>query len=162
MFISVKNDTGAVPPLEYLPAAAGTYQAGQLLMVAAGLLTALTAAVSGMPQYVCMTSGKVEDRQPIAVTRVNAGTVYETVLGEDINEGMGTMLGVLSDGLRAGGTGCFELVSVEGMEEGCTVRGRFVPGTGGGMAAVCCGEPCEDAGECLTEGGETMKEDETE
>ena len=158
MFSPVKNDTGAVAPLEHLPAAAGSYMAGQVLTMTAGKLAALAAALPGMPQYLCMMSGTVEDETLIAVTRVNAGTIYETVLGEDIKEGTGTMLGVLSDGLRCGGAGCFEIVSAEGLEEGSSVRGRFVPGAGSASAAACCGE----AGECPVEENETMKEDAAE
>lgn len=147
VFIPVKNDTGAVAPLEHLPAAAGSYMAGQILTMTAGKLAALAAALPGMPQYLCMTSGTVEDETLIAVTRVNAGTIYETVLGEDISEGAGTMVGVLSDGLRAGGAGCFEIVSAEGLEEGSRIRGRFVPGAGSAAGTACAagnGCPLED------------------
>jgi len=41
VFVPIKRDTGAMLPWEYLGAAAGTYQAGQMLTVTDGKLSAL-------------------------------------------------------------------------------------------------------------------------
>ena len=57
-FIPVKSDNGAVLPWEYMPAAAGTYQAGQLLSMSGGQLAALSRiiyALVGIAGLWCIT-----------------------------------------------------------------------------------------------------------
>ena len=57
MFIPIKSTDGAMTPFEYIEAAAGTYQVGQLLNVADGKLAAIAADQATTPPYVCMQSG---------------------------------------------------------------------------------------------------------
>ena len=49
VFLPVKSNTGALLPWEYLGAAAGTYQAGQMLTVTEGKLAALSQASTTTP-----------------------------------------------------------------------------------------------------------------
>ena len=59
MFIPIKSTDGAMTPFEYIEAAAGTYQVGQLLNVTDGKLAAIAADQATTPPYVCMQSGTV-------------------------------------------------------------------------------------------------------
>ena len=59
MFIPIKSTDGAMTPFEYIEAAAGTYQVGQLLGVTDGKLAAIAADQATTPPYVCMQSGTV-------------------------------------------------------------------------------------------------------
>lgn len=59
MFIPIKTNDGAMTPFEYMEAAAGTYQVGQLLNVTGGKLAAIAADQATTPPYVCMQSGTV-------------------------------------------------------------------------------------------------------
>ena len=70
MFIPIKSTDGAMTPFEYIEAAAGTYQVGQLLNVTDGKLAAIAADQATTPPYVCMQSGTVAAGELLAVTRV--------------------------------------------------------------------------------------------
>lgn len=127
MFYPKKMD-GVLRSWEYLPAAAGTYQAGQLLNVSGGKLAALSAASTTTPPYLCQADAVVEDGQELPVTRVNGEDIYETVLGAaDTSLAMGKMLQVGADGksVNATATGTFEVVSFDGTAADSVVRGRF-------------------------------------
>jgi len=126
-FFPVKSDTGAKLPWEYLAAAAGTYKAGQLLNITGGELTAITAASSETPPYLCMADVTVtEAGTPIPVTRVSKDYIYETTLAADNASAVpGAKLGVDAEGMAADGTGTFELVSVDGTSKDDVVRGRW-------------------------------------
>lgn len=54
MFIPIKSTDGAMTPFEYIEAAAGTYQVGQLLNVMDGKLAAIAADQATTPPYVCI------------------------------------------------------------------------------------------------------------
>lgn len=128
MFVHCKGDTGAVPPWEHLRAAAGTYQAGQLLTVSGGKLAAISGALDTTPPYLCMAERTVEDGELLPVTRVSRDYIYETTLAAAAaGAAVGGMLQIASGGLKAEtGSGTFEIVSLSGTAAGDTVRGRFV------------------------------------
>ena len=69
MFSPHKTDTGAVLPWEYMPAAAGTYQAGQLLNAKNGSLPPVSAASPTPPGYLCMANITVTVEELVPVTR---------------------------------------------------------------------------------------------
>lgn len=128
MFVPVKSNTGAMLPWEYLGAAPGTYQAGQMLTVTEGKLAKLSGASTTTPPYLCMADVTAAEGQVIPVTRVEGTFLYETTLSAlyaDAKPGVKVQVG--EDGLTvAQGSGTFELVDVEGTQAGDTVRGRFV------------------------------------
>lgn len=129
MFLPMKSDTGNLLPWEYMLAAAGTYQAGQLLGVTGGKVTALTAATTTTPPYLCMADKTVAAGEALPVTRVSRDYIYETQLSAKAASAVpGTKLEVSAGGLKADATaaGTFELVSLEGVEAGDFVRGRWV------------------------------------
>lgn len=129
MFLPVKSDTGAATPWEYLSAAKGSYQVGQLLNVSGGKLTAITAACATTPPYVSMAEKSVEDGELLAVARVNGESIYETTLSAAAAKAdVGTKLEVSAGGLEAdaAGAGSFEIVSLEGTAKGDTVMGRWI------------------------------------
>ncbi len=128
-FLPVKTDTGASTPWEHLTAAAGAYKVGQLLSVTGGKLTAITAASTTTPPYVCMADATVADGELLPVVRVNEDAIYETTLSAAAASAkVGTKLEVSAGGLEAdaAATGTFEVVTImEGTAKGDTVRGRF-------------------------------------
>lgn len=128
MFSPHKTDTGAVLPWEYMPAAAGTYQAGQLLNAKNGTLTPISAASTTTPGYLCMADITVTAGQLVPVTRIQHTAIYETQLSaEAADAAEGTCLQVSAGGLQvdAATTGSFEVTYIEGTAAGSMVRGRF-------------------------------------
>ncbi len=126
-FAPIKSGTGAVPPWEYLPAKAGTYQCGQMAGTSGGLVTALSGTSSATPPYLCMAQTSIMlDGEPLPVTRVSGDVIYETVLNAAGSVQVGGKLGVAAGGLEAGGSGTFEVTWVDGAAKGDPVRGRFV------------------------------------
>ena len=114
---------------EYLPAAAGTYQAGQALTVASGKLAAISAASATTPEYICMADGTVAADDLIPVIRVTEDIELETTLSAAASSMvMGTKLEVSEGGLQvdAAAEGTFEVKSYEGTAAGSTVIGRFL------------------------------------
>lgn len=135
MFIPIKSNDGAMTPFEYLAAAAGTYQVGQLLNVTDGKLAAIAADQATTPPYVCMQSGTVAAGDALAVVRVNEKYIFETELAaEAAAVTVGTKIQVANGGLKAKYVtsssnpvpGTFEVVSLEGTAAGSMLRGRFV------------------------------------
>lgn len=135
MFIPIKSTDGAMTPFEYLEAAAGTYQVGQLLNVSGGKLAAIAADQATTPPYVCMQSGTVAAGELLAVTRVHGKYTFESELSAEATAvTVGTKLQVASGGLKAKYVlssttpvpGTFEVVSLEGTAAGDMIRGRFV------------------------------------
>lgn len=123
-----KNISGALQSWEYLPAAAGTYQAGQLVNAVDGKIAALDKASTTTPGYVCMANVTVEDGHTLPVQRIAAGTIYATELtAETAAAKIGSKLQVSADGLGVDGAaaGTFEIVAIEGTEQGAAVSGRF-------------------------------------
>ncbi len=128
MFLPHKSDNGAVPPWEYLPAAEGTYQPGQLMKFSGGKLTAVSAACTTTPGFLCVASATITDGDLIPVTRVQRDLIYETQLSADAaGAAPGTMLQVSAGGLTAdaGAAGTFEITYLEDTAAGSAVYGRF-------------------------------------
>lgn len=128
MFSPHKTDTGAVLPWEYMPAAAGTYQAGQLLNAKNGSLTPVSAASTTTPGYLCMANITVTAGQLVPVTRIQHTAIYETQLSaEAAAAAEGTKLQVSAGGLQvdAAAAGSFEVTYIEDTAAGSMVRGRF-------------------------------------
>lgn len=128
MFSPHKTDTGAVLPWEYMPAAAGTYQAGQLLNAKNGSLTPVSAASTTTPGYLCMADITVAAGQLVPVTRIQHTAIYETQLSaEAAGAAEGSKLQVSAGGLQvdAAAAGSFEVTYIEGTAAGSMVRGRF-------------------------------------
>lgn len=129
MFRPHTSNNGAVLPFEYLPAAAGDYEAGQLLTMSGGKLTAIAAACKTTPPYLCMGKHTVADGENLPVTRVSDDVIYETELGAEAAAAVvGTKLQVSTGGLTAdaGAEGTFEVTFLEGTAAGSMIRGRFV------------------------------------
>lgn len=129
MFRPHTSNNGAVLPFEYLPAAAGSYEAGQLLNVSGGKLVAITAASKDTPAYLCMGKHTVADGENLPVTRVSDDVIYETKLSAEAAAAtVGTKLEVSAGGLAVDATaaGTFEVVYLDGTAAESMVRGRFV------------------------------------
>lgn len=128
MFLPHASDTGVTNPWEYLPAAAGTYQVGQLLNVSNGRLTAITDASTTTPPYLCMSNITVAADELVPVIRITPHYIYETRLSAAAASAkVGTKLQVSAGGLEADGAaaGSFEVVFIEATAAGSMVRGRF-------------------------------------
>lgn len=128
MFFPHKSDAGAVLPWEYMPAAEGTYQAGQLLNAKDGTLNPISAASTTTPGYLCMANVTVTAGQVVPVTRVKNDVIYETQLSaEAADAAAGVKLQVSAGGLQvdAGAAGTFEVCDIEDTAAGSVVHGRF-------------------------------------
>jgi len=129
MFTVHKSDIGAVPPNEYIPAKAGSYQAGQLLVMAAGVLTAIAAASTATPPYVSAATRDIaEDGDVLPVNRISKDIIYSTSLSAAAaSAAPGGKLQVSAGGEQvSAGAGTFEIVSLDGTTADSVVRGRFV------------------------------------
>lgn len=123
-----KNMRGALQGWEHLPAAAGTYKAGQLLNVADGALAPIGAACKTTPGYLCMADMTVAAGENLPVQRVTKDTVFVTQLSAEAADAViGSKLEVSAGGLQADGAaeGTFEVVYIEGTAAGSEVHGRF-------------------------------------
>lgn len=123
-----KNMRGNLQPWESIPAAAGTYKAGQLLNAASGKLAAVSAASKTTPGYLCMADVTVADGENVPVQRVMPGTIFVTQLSaEAASAAIGSKLEVSAGGLQVDGAaaGTFEVVYIEGTAVGSEVHGRF-------------------------------------
>lgn len=123
-----KNMGGNLKGWEYLPAAAGSYKAGQLLNATGGKLTAIAAASKTTPGYVCMADMTVEAGQILPVQRVQKGELFVTTLSADAaGAAVGSLLEVTAGGLQvdAAAAGTFEVAYIEGTTAGSEVCGRF-------------------------------------
>lgn len=128
MFTPHKRDTAGALPWEYLGAAAGTYKAGQMLNLKNGQLTAVSAASTTTPPYLCMADITVEAGGTVPCVRVKNDTIFETQLSaEAADAAVGAKLQVAAGGLQvnAAAAGTFELCYIEATAAGSTVRGRF-------------------------------------
>lgn len=127
MFLPHKSDNG-LQPFEYYPAAAGTYEIGQLLNVSNGQLVAVSAASNTTPAYVCMAKATVEDGEALPVIRVNHEMIFATTLSaEAANAKLGTKLQVSAGGTQVDGAaaGTFEVTYIEDTAKDSVVHGRF-------------------------------------
>ena len=129
MFSPHKSDNGAQLPWEYMPVAAGTYIAGQLLNASDGSLAPVSAASNTTPGYLCMANITAAGGDSVPVTRVGKNYIYETQLSAAAEgAGIGTKLRVSAGGLQAdaGAVGTFEVTYIEGTAAGSNVHGRFI------------------------------------
>lgn len=127
-FFPHTTDTGAVQPWEYMSAAAGSYQPGQLLNASGGKLMAVSAVSNTTPGYLCMAKITVTGDELVPVSRIKRDAIYETTLSAAAEAAdIGTKLRVSAGGLQAdaGAAGSFEVTYIEGTEAGSVVRGRF-------------------------------------
>ena len=129
MFLPHVNDRGTHQPWEYLPAAAGTYEAGQLLKLTSGKLAEVSSASTTTPPYLCQANITVEDGENVPVTRISDDVIYETQLNAAAASAtVGTKLQVSAGGKKvdASATGTFEVVYLEDTAADSIVRGRFL------------------------------------
>jgi len=128
MFVPVKSDHGAVLPFEYLSAAAGDYHVGQLVKVTGGKVTALDAASTTTPPYLCMSEAKKEDGDLLPVTRISHDYIYEAALASAMPAAViGAKLSVAAGGLAPdAAAGTCEVTAADGTSKGDTIRGRFI------------------------------------
>ena len=127
MFLPHKSDNG-LQPFEYYPAAAGTYEIGQLLNVSNGKLVAVSNASTTTPAYVCMAKATVAADEVLPVIRVNHEIIFATTLSAEAADAkLGSKLQVSAGGLQvdAAATGTFEVTAIEGTAAESTVYGRF-------------------------------------
>lgn len=127
MFLPHKSDNG-LQPFEYYPAAAGTYEIGQMLNVADGKLTAITEASKVTPAYVSMGQGDLADGDVLPVIRVNHEMVFATTLSaETAGAKLGALLEVSAGGKEVDGAaaGTFEVTYAEDTAAGSVIHGRF-------------------------------------
>ena len=129
MFIIEKHDTGARQPWEYMAAAAGTYKAGQALVVTNGQLSPITDSIQTTPPYICMADVTVAEGQNLPCIRVSDKAIYATELSADSAAAkVGAKLKVSAGGLQVDGAaqGTFEVSYIEGTAAGSVVYGRFL------------------------------------
>lgn len=129
MFSFYKNGTGAVIPWEYIPAAAGVYEAGQLLQVTGGKLAPISAAQTTTPPYLCMGSISAADGESLPVARIMDDMVYVTTLSAAAADAVvGSKLRISAGGkeVDGGAAGSFEVVALDGTNKGDAVYGRFI------------------------------------
>lgn len=127
MFLPHKSDNG-LQPFEYYPAAAGTYEIGQLLNVADGKLAAITEASKTTPAYVSMGQGTLTAGEVLPVIRVNHEIIFETTLSAEAAAAkLGSLLEVSAGGKQVDATaaGTFEVVYIDGTAANSIVHGRF-------------------------------------
>lgn len=123
-----KNMGTALQPWEYLPAAAGTYKAGQLLNATGGKLVPISAASATTPGYVCMADVTAIEGQVIPVASVVKNDIYETNLSAAAaGAAIGSKLQVSAGGLQVDNSaaGTFEVTYLEDTAAGSVVCGRF-------------------------------------
>ena len=124
-----KSDTGAVPPNEYLPAAVGTYEVGQMLTMTDGVLAPLASATTTTPPYICQSKTEIKEAgEKLTVNRVSKDVIYLTSLSAASAAAVpGGRLRVSEGGKQVStGAGTFEIVSIDGTAIDSAVRGRFV------------------------------------
>ena len=127
MFIP-KNITGALQSWEYYPGAAGTYKAGQIVNVSAGVVTPLASASTTTPGYVCMADITVEAGGILPVSRIKKDEIYVTELSAAADSAKaGSKLQVSAGGLAvdAASAGTFEVTYIADTAAGAEVHGRF-------------------------------------
>jgi len=112
-----------------MPADADTYEAGQLLVMAGGLLKAISAATTTTPPYVSAAEKVIDEKGDILpVNRVSTDVIYKTSLSAAAASAVpGGKLQVSAGGKQVStGAGTFEIVSLEETTADSTVYGRFL------------------------------------
>lgn len=127
MFIP-KSIDGATQGWEYYGAAAGTYKAGQLVNMEAGVITPVAAASKTTPGYVCMADITVTAGGEVPVQRIKKDIEFVTELSAEAAAAKaGSKLEVSAGGLAvdAAATGTFEVTYMADTAAGSEVHGRF-------------------------------------
>ena len=130
MFRVWKTITGAVPPINYLPAEAITPKIGLLLEFDAtsGQLQASTTTA----QYICMKEGSaaLTAGDIIPVIAIDRDTIYESTLDGTTSLGLGDTVDIDSTSLLVDGNGTsyndLLIVGIEGTGAGDKVYVKFV------------------------------------
>ena len=124
-----KNLNGVLQPWERLPAAAGTYQAGQLVNAADGVVKPVSAASATTPGYLCVADVTLAQGDLLPVARIVKDEIYVSQLSVE-TEGakVGAKLQVSAGGLQVDGAaaGTFEVVWAADTAAGSEVHGRFI------------------------------------
>lgn len=124
-----KNLNGVLQPWERLPAAAGTYQAGQLLNAADGVVKPVAAASATTPSYLCVADVTLAQGDLLPVARIVKDEIYVSQLSaETAGAKVGAKLQVSAGGLQVDGAaaGTFEVVWAADTAAGSEVHGRFI------------------------------------
>ena len=124
-----KNLNGVLQPWERLPAAAGTYQAGQLLNAADGVVKPVAAASATTPGYLCVADVTLAQGDLLPVARIVKDEIYVSQLStETAGAKVGAKLQVSAGGLQVDGAaaGTFEVVWAADTAAGSEVHGRFI------------------------------------
>lgn len=128
MFYPYTRDTGALQPWEEMPAAAGTYKAGQALSMANGAVTTLSGPVN-KADYISMFSGTAQEGQMIPVIRATERIIFKTELAVDeaaLTVGTKMTVNANRESVMAAENGGFEVTAFDGNTAGSVVYGRFV------------------------------------
>lgn len=123
-----KTESGNLKPWEYLPAAAGTYKAGQMLNISGGKLVAISAVSKTTPAYLCMADTTVAAGENLPVAKVLPETIFVTTLSAAAAGcALGTLLEVSAGGEQVdnAAAGTFEVVYCADTAIGGEVHGRF-------------------------------------
>lgn len=124
-----KNLNGVLQPWERLPAAAGTYQAGQLLNAADGVVKPVAAASATTPGYLCVADVTLAQGDLLPVARIVKDEIYVSQLSAETDGAkVGAKLQVSAGGLQVDGAaaGTFEVVWAADTAAGSEVHGRFI------------------------------------
>ena len=123
------TDDGHIPPVEYLPAEAGTYTAGEAL--AFDTADSHQLDTSTAPTHICVAGKTIATAGSLLpCIRIVSGMSFESKLSADGTLYAGSTYWVTSDGLKVAPTGTasqnkFILDYAAGTVAGDTVRGHF-------------------------------------
>lgn len=120
---------GYVPPIEYLPAEAGTYAVGECLAFDTAGSHQLDTSTA--PTHICVADRVISNAGDLLpCIRIMPGMIFETELSADATLYPGSTYWVTSDGLEVAGTGTdgqqkFIVDYVGGATAGSPIRGHF-------------------------------------
>lgn len=122
-------DDGHVPPIEYIPAEAGTYKVGECLAIDTADSHQLDTSTN--PTHICVADKVIATAgDPLPCIRIVPGMIFETELSANGTLHIGSAYWVTSDGLKVAATGTegqnkFIADYVGGATAGSVVRGHF-------------------------------------
>lgn len=126
---------GRTPAIERMPQSGTEYKLGQAMIFLDGILVPVSTSDGGLgtdkgAHYVCMANGVAEFEETIPVVSANEDIIWELPLA---SKAEGLMIGgtyaLAADGVSLGAqsdTGCFTVLSYDGLEAGSLVRGTLV------------------------------------
>lgn len=123
------TDDGRVPPVEYIPAEAGTYKIGECVAIDTASSHQLDTSLT--PTHICVADMTVTvPGTPLPVIRIQEDMVFESSKDSSNVMYIGTKYDVAAGGLLVDDDGSvnqnFECTYVGGTAAGSVVRGRFV------------------------------------